>query len=288
MPQATKPFVVEHSRQEEDASGYWKPGAGVRITPALRESGLLHALPPEDLKVLLLMLTFVTANGWIRPSAEQMARAMRVSPARARLRLAHLVSFEWEGEPVARETEHGGGLVTYSPSRAVLGSEEAPPMPARSSQPPTRTAAREEVIAQSRLRYARPRSEVEYEMALRQGWPLPGEPGASVTEPPVPEDSETAEVRRRLEGVGMPREHAELLLNQYPLDRIRRQLDFLPFRKARDRARYLFAAVKGDYDPPRGLPAFLAAPPVSPPDDRAASGDTPDDISVADAGGDRG
>lgn len=50
---------------------------------------LRHALTPEDMKNLLL-LTFLTPNGWYRPTLPEISAAMQVSQRKARARMLRL------------------------------------------------------------------------------------------------------------------------------------------------------------------------------------------------------
>jgi hypothetical protein len=81
-PVAEAPFVVQHRRQATAPSGDFVPEARLILTPALRTSGLWAQLPPEEFKDLLLILTFLTPNGWFRPTLPELADA--IGPAAAR------------------------------------------------------------------------------------------------------------------------------------------------------------------------------------------------------------
>lgn len=63
-PVAEVPFVVEHRQEDRTPHGHHRPASRLVLTPALRTGGLWAALPPEDFKTLILMLTFLTPNGW--------------------------------------------------------------------------------------------------------------------------------------------------------------------------------------------------------------------------------
>ena len=96
------------------------------------------------------------------------------------------------------------------------------------------------MIAYSRERYARPRAEVERMIAEQNGWALP-EDGA---------DDATAQVRRRLLSLGVSKEQVSLLMDSFDLERIQRQLDWLPYRNARIPSHFIVAAIQGDYEEP--------------------------------------
>src|SRR5437667_6200817 len=93
------PFLIEHLKKNLEPNGNFLPAAQVIVTPVLRTSGLLQALSPEDLKVLLLVLTFVTPNGFVHPSIQELAHAMGVSEAKADSRMSRLNGFIWREKP---------------------------------------------------------------------------------------------------------------------------------------------------------------------------------------------
>lgn len=234
---AEKPFVILLHRRDHLLSGYFRPEATVTISPALRTSGLLLALPPEEVKSLLLMLTFVTPNGWCQPAVQQLAGAMRVSEAKARARIQRLQDFRWQGRVLVTEIKRESGMDSFTLSPAVVGLQDAPEPPQEVAAP-LPPSSRDVIIARSRALYARPRAEVERMIAEQMGWKEVG-------------DSPEAQLRRRLMGVaGLLREQIDLLITQYPQERIERQLAWLPHRRAKSPARFLMAAIENDYDPP--------------------------------------
>ena len=102
------------------------PGAMVQITPALRASGLLLSLPAEELRSLLLILTFVHPNGHIQPTLLELAQALRLSQGATRTRMRRL-----ETLPVAGQA---------APARAATGERPAC-LRALAAPPPHRTRA---------------------------------------------------------------------------------------------------------------------------------------------------
>ena len=123
------PFVIVLHQRDRSPGGDFRPEATVTVRPALRTSGLLAALPPEDAKSLLLLLTFVTANGWCRPALPELAAAMRMGEGKARARMRRLAEFPWRGRPLVTEVGGAAGLPSYAPSPAVVGMEQAAPEP---------------------------------------------------------------------------------------------------------------------------------------------------------------
>ena len=174
-------MILLHQR-DRTPSGYFRPDATVTVRPALRTSGLLLALPPDDVKSLLLMLTFVTANGWCRPAVQNLPTPC----ASARRRRGRGCS-AWRTSvagPAARDRDQReSGMDGFALSPAVVGTEQAAPEPPPAPPLPP-TAGRDAIIAHSRALYARPRAEVERGIAERMGW---GPPAFAGDDPAVAE-----------------------------------------------------------------------------------------------------
>ena len=269
------PFVIVLHQRDRTPGGYFRPEATVTVSRALRTSGLLLALPPEDVKSLLLLLTFITANGWCRPALPELAEAMRVGEGKARARLRRLAEFPWQGRPLVTEVGSETGLVSYAPSPAVVGQRQAPPEPPPAQNPLPPAAGRETIVAHSRALYARPRAEVERDIAERMGW---GPPAFEEDAPAVAEGKQ--EAYRRMTDLGMPREQALDLLARFDLGRIGRQLDWLPHRAAKSPARFLAAAIEGDYEAPPAVRSRQTFMPESPPGQDTPGEDTPGGVPL--------
>ncbi len=241
------PFVVEHRQEERALSGTFRPSARLILTPRVRTSSFWNALSPEDFQTLLLLLTFLTPNGWCRPTLPELAQAMQVSHAKARSRLHRLTQARWQGQPLVTVLSRPDGLDAYLPGRHLLAHENAPldepPQPV-----PARTAGREAVIAYSRARYTKGREEVEQEIAQRMGWAPPDFAG---------EDPAAAGGKQRayqaMTNVGMPKGQALDLLARFDLGAVESQIAWLPSRNAKNPARFLAAAIEGGYDRPLAL-----------------------------------
>jgi hypothetical protein len=200
-------------------------------------------------KNLLTLLTFVTPNGICSPSVQELAHAMGVSPSKVVSRMERLTAFQWQNAPLVYFLKRESGLDAYTPSPSLVGSvnEVAEEAVASHMVLPYLPARREEVIALSREKYARPREEVEREIAKLNGWEVPEE---FATE----EEKERNALLSQLCATGMERGQANAILEQYPIEVIRRQLDWLPYRGARYPARFLASAIAGDYDSPQQKP----------------------------------
>lgn len=246
-----KPFVIENESPSSNGRPF-RPRATVRFTSALRTSGLLHALEGEDLKNLLLVLTFLHPNGWCQPTIFELAHAMRVSEAKARNRLGRLGEFQWEGKQILTELSRESGMDGYAPSPLIVEQAISAAEVLEVAEPPIVVAGRDAVVALSRERYARPRADVEREIAIQNGWPLPEEIEAMhLDAATVEEEPERAGARRRLLGLNVPLAEVDRLLSTYPIERVLQQLLWLPYRNAKSKGRFIVAAIDGDYEEPR-------------------------------------
>jgi hypothetical protein len=253
-----KPFVIELEQRDRALSGSFTPAASIRITPALRTSGLLRSLPPEAAAWLLFLLTFVSPNGNCSASLDSLCEAMHVSKQKTHKRMDQLRAVEWDGWPLVLETRHETGLVSFSLSERVISYEQhEPPAPTE----PTRIGGiREAVIEYSRATYGRPRAEVERLVEAQYGH----------HELPPLADPELQELQRSLEAISITSEQALRLIGAYDRERIERQLAWLPYRDAKNPAGFLIAAIEHDYDEPLSLRLLRTA--------GAADGPTDSDI----------
>ena len=86
------------------------------------------------------------------------------------------------------------------------------------------------------------------------GWAPPAFEG---DEPAVAERKRRA--YEKMTDLGMAKEQALDLLARFDVERVERQVGWMPYRGAKNPARFLAAAVVGDYEaPPRG--AYAACP----------------------------
>lgn len=254
------PFAIVIERHDVKPNGDFRPVAHVRFGLELRTSGLLSALSPEDLKTLFWVLSFVTSNGDCNPILPRLAEAMNVTTGKAQVRLERLIQPLWQSQPLLLATRVGDQLA-FSPSPAVVSTRyEEPPQSAPSPPlPASSPRSREETVAHSRSRYARPRAEVEREIARLNGWP---EPPFEVDAPNTvgevkpansssPDVQEQGIVKDQLLRVGLNEEQADDLLNRFDSLRIRRQLSWLNYHPhVRNRAGFLIAAIEDNYAAP--------------------------------------
>lgn len=151
---------------------------------------------------------------------------------------------KWQGEPLIVEVPHDSGLFTYSLHPHLVAYEHLAVSEQHPTPPPNLTennfVSKRRIVAHSRHRYARPRTEVERLVAAQ--------PGNDSEEP-----DEQRKLRARLENTGVTTEQAKDIITNYNGHVIAQQLDWLPFRHAKNPAGYLLAATEGDYSEPRGV-----------------------------------
>ena len=250
--QPDKPFLVELRRTPQHGP-YFIPSAHLILTPTLRTSGLWHSLPPEEMKTLLLLLTFLSPNGECCPTLLELADAMQTSQAKAQARLQRLCRMEWQGQPLVQELPRENGLDAFVPAPTLLATVEAPILDTTRPEPPLPGVGLAAVIGYSRARYNRPRAEVEQEIARLNGWSSNEEQHAQQEAQEAHLSPEQKELLVQLTQQGIERAQAIDLLAQYEPECIARQLAWLPFRHANSPARFLLAAVVGDYEEPAAL-----------------------------------
>jgi hypothetical protein len=261
-----KPFALKLAGTADPPPGLKAPmSMGVTITPSLRTSGLLFSLPAQELKNLIYLLSFASAYGLGRPTTQQLSHAMQVSETRARSRMDRLTQFLWNGKHLAFRVRRMDGQDAYSVSKDILafieprpvGGGKAPQPPSSDTERQPRkeadqpTSVRDVIVARSRAKYSRPREEVERSIAQQMGWPVSGSTTPKADE--YTADKPVSQLRKRLVEAGIIPRVADALVDRYPEETIRKQLDWLPYRKAKDPARLLTAAIEGSYAQPLAL-----------------------------------
>jgi hypothetical protein len=231
-------------------------------------SGFFRSLRPDDLQRLLVVLLMAASEPDQPVSVKRVSALTGYSTDRIKSDLNQLTQLRWRGEPLLAVSDHRG-VVSYAISPMIFAPVKMPPPPVNRQpmDPPIQVGAllpiepvadRDEVIASSRVRYARRRDLVERDMADAMGWEYPfrsnseRERLAATTNddarrgPPAP-------LVTRLIAAGLTRRQAERCVATYPASRIVQQLDWLPHRQARNRASFLQAAIRGNYSPPDGV-----------------------------------
>jgi hypothetical protein len=179
---------------------------------ALRRAGWFALVPAEEWHTLSALLSFPHRDGACSFTPEQVAYVLGTEETEATRRLDALSRLEWRGGPFLTFDRDVYGKVCGA-SLAPLGLFGSGP-------------------------------------SLEYG-------GSSSWEDPAGEATSGAPSLRgsglalRLQDAGLYPDQVDRLLSSYSEDRIIRQLDWLPARKARVPAAMLVRAVEGDWGPPK-------------------------------------
>lgn len=199
---------------------------------AWRTSGLLKALPADELKTLLVVLSFGDSQGLRLPSAVQLAYALGISEVKAAKRLERLNDYRWQDVPIL--THILGNTMRMSRPATDDGNQPERVGP---------SASRNRVIEASRQQFTRPRAQVERLVDEQLGW-------ATKTTDQLTRDTSDSVLAKRLVDVGLTAEQAKTIIARFDARRIERQLDWLPFRDVRNPVGFLIAAIEDDYAAP--------------------------------------
>jgi hypothetical protein len=213
------------------------------LSPNLRHSGLLRVMPPELLQVFIGLLTFHDSMGEVKASAQMLAEALNLHPDQVEQRLHILSTYAFDGAGMIFETTLPWDEKGYSLSKRVgVPVDIAPkPSPLALSEKPYRPVPREVITERSRRKYGTPRAEAEALVTEQLG----------ITPPePIPE-GKAGDAYKALVAVGIIDQEARNLLAEYPIEVIEAQIEWLPVRGARNPARFLSAAIRGNYALPQ-------------------------------------
>ncbi len=205
-----------------DPSGTFCPDASIALTPALRTSGLLYALPRESGLHAYSPSPHIVSAGYARHGNQPEKDAPAIAAAQDAV-LAH-------------------SRAMYARPRLVVEEEIA-----RLNGwpwPPASVAERLKLAAAPTVSEETPT--VRASAPLRSAGPDTPDVGRS------PKDGE--DLRRQLRGLGVPIDIAERLVQKHAAGRILRQISWLPYRRADTPSRLLVAAIENDYAAPRTLP----------------------------------
>jgi hypothetical protein len=240
VPAEDRPFAVEHLRLDE-TPGEFTPSARLAITSTLRTCGLVAALDDAGVRTLLALLSCLTPNGEARAAAIQVAEVLGTSEREAQVRLDRLSRAVWRVGPVVLRSGLDPLLYSYAVALGLLANAHPVPEPDVRALP-IPPAGREAVVEASRATYAVPRAKAEAAVAEQLGMPAFAD-----------SDSPVGQAWRGLLAAGVPKEQAKELVEEYPPDKILRQLEWLPARNAREPARFLVATIKEGYGQPPSL-----------------------------------
>ncbi|HEY3412821.1 MAG TPA: hypothetical protein VGM51_07160 [Armatimonadota bacterium] len=254
------PFAVLMARLDATPDGHFRPGSFVVFTESLRASGILAELAPDSLRDLLLLLTFAKPDGDCLATADGFAAALGVTESEGRSRLKRLADIRWRGAPVAASLKSPPGVETYRPSPTVLGLLGELDVKEEERRLDYRPAGRAAVTAYSRAQYARPRAEVERQIAEMNGWTDPETAQGIVTS----DDVLDRDALRRLGRFGVPDARANELVRRYGAKRVIKQAEWIRYRKARRPVAMLIASIERDFGEPEALKIRNPLPPRAP------------------------
>src|SRR5689334_3971835 len=92
-----KPFQIEIVWEDPGSVGRTRPRSILIVHRSFRTSGLLSSLPAEDLKTLLMVLTFIHPNGYCHATLAELSQWTGLTPGRMRSRLSRLTTPMWNG-----------------------------------------------------------------------------------------------------------------------------------------------------------------------------------------------
>jgi len=248
------------------------PGAdrSIILCSAIRNSGLLAFLSPEDFQTLIAVLTFADASGNCSLSARIIGQSLNLSENQARKRLNKLCDIRWRGRPlIVKETrrEDGRFVITIYRMMKVDGIRLVSKGPSKSDAGAGRSDG--DVSGHDGLKGMKAVEETEA-IPLEEGKVVrleyPSEDThagcnnninkhTTMKHKITPESMDN--VNRLLVRAGVSRFMASRLARDYSAKRILRQLRMLPFRNAREPAAMLVKAIREDWSAPSAYTARL-------------------------------
>lgn len=223
----TPPSPARDTRAEPD------PYLVGRWFAAARRQGFLAAVPPEAWHTLSALLSFTCRDGRRLFTTDQLALSLAVSRSEALRRLEALEATQWQGQPLAsleRDAEGEVAGAELDPADLLLRVQPSPTTPAAPVPLPLPALLPQPAAAEG----TPPAGGVLHDH------PLVASTGLA-----------SPNLAAALLAVGLTAEQAERLLADYPVERVRRQLEWLPRRGARNPAAFLMRAVEGDWAAPK-------------------------------------
>jgi hypothetical protein len=212
----------------------------IGVLPNLAECGLLSALSGVQAKVLLAMLAQTPHSGSPRTTAHLVARKLHIPAPIAGAWLLAFSRMRFKGMPVVHRMRSDNGLVFYVLDNSLFEHRDRPDL--RGDDSTVTTPNREAVMAHTRENFARPRPEVEQDVLLQLGH-----------HPEEQLDTPEAMIWSEMRYLGFERDDILALIERFGVERVRRQILWLPKRRTRNRARTLVETVIRDDGPPKRL-----------------------------------
>ncbi len=101
----------------------WDERIFIKVYVAVRNSGLLAAMPAELWHTLCCVATFMDRDGHCYPSQDEIARALNINRSTANRRIQALARFRFKGKPVLlieKTQENSGKGMRYASNRYTI------------------------------------------------------------------------------------------------------------------------------------------------------------------------
>lgn len=244
----------------------------IRIDRNIRISGLLARLSPQDLQTLVCLLTYADSDGRCMLSGRDVGRALNLSEKQGIERLKRLRQLRFHGKPLVT-TDGGKHLRRFARSRYRI--LPAPGLQIGLRKPRGEEAEDRGSPSQEALFPLPPGETVKFlATGGRPGKPTSGSRGDTAggndagnynnkTTEQTKDEGEVKEGKKKrvlfrlLRDLGVNEPMAVDMVRSYPAGRIRRQMEMLPYRDARDPAAMLVKAIREDWDAPSAYRAAL-------------------------------
>jgi hypothetical protein len=180
---------------------------------AARRSGLLGFLSAERWQVLCALLSFTTQEGRQSFSLEHLGLALSVSKEEAGRRLHELANTSWNGQFLLE--------LLFSADGEIVGARLAP---------------------------------IDFLTQVVTPEPVDNltiTPTVGKVEAILP--SENDPLRKALVDVGLYEDQIDWIVSSFPLDRVQRQLEWLPKRHAKNPPAYLIRAIEENWPAPKDV-----------------------------------
>jgi hypothetical protein len=255
----------------------------IRIDRNIRISGLLARLSPQDLQTLVCLLTYADRDGRCMLSGRDVGRALNLSEKQGMERLKRLRQLRFHGKPLMT-AEGGKHLRKFARSRYRI--LPTPGLQIRLRKPRGELAEDRRSPSQEALFPLPPGETVKFPApGGRSGKPASESPADTAgsnsvgnynnkTTEQTRDEGEVKEGEKespftqdfskglggllellRSQGVSEPM--AVDMVRSYPAERIRKQVEMLPYRDARDPAAMLVKAIREDWNAPSAYRAAL-------------------------------
>jgi hypothetical protein len=254
-PEREEPPFTAEVTNVDTGHGKFEPIARITVGNGIRD--LAKAIGLHGVGALTILVSYITSNGTIKPTARALKRAVG-SDFLARRRLKRLARKRWRGQPVLHIITTAAGLELFKPSDAVVIRREASPA---QTAAPTGAAAGVPQGDIGTSGIPPTRQAVEREIRARNGWPSEEEQAeARALIPPEPRNLYDLWAVQRLVKEQVDYSLAVKLVKEYGSERVLRQVRLLDRRRVKNRRRYVVAAVMNDYPAPARLDTEALGP----------------------------